>query len=108
MDDAVKEFGAVQDRFNQSMTELYLEDLSKKKRDREFMSLNSFLMTRRDYIFTSNQMKKLLMLLGYTETAAINKAYNFKKYHNIEYFSLEDLKAVVTDIKEKMIVYFSK
>lgn len=108
LDDAVKEFEAVQDRFNHSMAELYLEDLSRKKRDRKFMSVNSFLMTRRDYIFTSNQMKKLLMLLGFTEEEANNKASNFKKYHNIEYFSLEDLKAIVTDIKEKMIEYFSK
>lgn len=108
LDDAVKEFEAVQDRFNHSMAELYLEDLSRKKRDREFMSVNSFLMTRRDYIFTSNQMKKLLILLGFTEEKANNKASNFKKYHNIEYFSLEDLKAIVTDIKEKMIEYFLK
>ena len=48
------------------------------------------------------------MLLGFTEEGANNKASNFKKYHNIEYFSLEDLKAIVTDIKEKMIEYFSK
>mgnify|MGYP006974148541 CR=1 FL=1 len=34
--------------------------------------------------------------------------YSHQKYHNIEYFSLEDLKAVVTDIKEKMIEYFSR
>lgn len=37
LDDAVKEFEAVQDRFNHSMAELYLEDLSRKKRDREFI-----------------------------------------------------------------------
>lgn len=90
------------------MAELYLEDLSRKKRDREFMSVNSFLMTRRDYIFTNNQMKKLLMLLGFTEEKANNKASNFKKNHNIEYFNPEDLKAIVTDIKEKMIEYFLK
>lgn len=108
LDNAVKEFEAVQDRFNQSMAELYLEDLSKKKRDREFMSINSFLMTRRDYIFTSKQMKKLLVLLGLTEREAKNKAYNFKKHHNIEYFDREDLESIVADIKEKIIEYFSK
>ena len=72
------------------------------------MSINSFLMTRRDYIFTSKQMKKLLVLLGLSEEKAINKANNFKKYHNIEYFDIEDLKAIVIDIKEEMIKYFSK
>ena len=70
LDNAVKEFEAVQDRFNQNMAEIYMADLAKKKHDREFMSINSFLMTRRDYIFTSCQMKKLLMLLGLTEKEA--------------------------------------
>lgn len=108
LDNAVMEFEAVQDRFNQNMAEIYLEDLARKKRDREFMSINSFLMTRRDYIFTSRQMKKLLMLLGMNESKAKNKAYNFKKHHNIEYFEREDLEVIVADIKEKMNEYFSK
>lgn len=108
LDDAVKRFEAIQNRFNKNMAEVYLEDINRKKRDREFMSINSFLMTRRDYIFTKKQMKKLLMLLGLSEEKAINKANNFKKYHNIEYFDIEDLKAIVTDIKEEMIKYFSK
>ena len=108
LDNAVMEFEAVQDRFNQNMAEIYLEDLARKKRDREFMSINSFLMTRRDYIFTSRQMKKLLMLLGMNESKAKNKAYNFKKHHNIEYFKRDDLEAIVADIKAKMAEYFSK
>lgn len=37
-----------------------------------------------------------------------NKAYNFKKHHNIEYFEREDLEVIVADIKEKMNEYFSK
>lgn len=108
LDNAVEEFEAVQDRFNQNMAEIYLEDLAKKKHDREFMSINSFLMTRRDYIFTSNQMKELLMLLGLSQEEAKNKAYNFKKYHTIEYFNREDLEVIVADIKAKIIEYFSK
>ena len=108
LDNAVKEFEAVQDRFNQNMAEIYLEDLAKKKPDREFMSINSFLMTRRDYIFTSNQMKKLLMLLGLTEKEAKNKAYNFKKHHTIEYFNREDLEIIIADIKAKICEYFIK
>ena len=108
LDNAVMEFEAVQDRFNQNMAEIYLEDLARKKRDREFMSINSFLMTRRDYIFTSRQMKKLLMLLGMNESKAKNKANNFKKHYNIEYFEREDLEVIVADIKEKMNEYFSK
>ena len=90
------------------MAEIYLEDLTKRKKDREFMSINSFLMTRRDYIFTNSQMKKLLMMLGLTEEEAKNKAYNFKKYHTIEYFKREDLEVIIADIKAKIIEYFSK
>lgn len=108
LDNAVKEFEAVQDRFNQNMAEIYMADLAKKKHDREFMSINSFLMTRRDYIFTSCQMKKLLMLLGLTEKEAKNKAYNFKKHHAIEYFKREDLEIIIADIKAKITEYFSR
>lgn len=108
LDKAIEEFEAVQNRFNQNMAEIYLEDLVKKKHDREFLSINSFLMTRRDYIFTSSQMKKLLMLLGLSKEEAQNKAYNFKKYHSIEYFKREDIEEIVADIKEKIIEYFSK
>lgn len=108
LDKAIEEFEAVQNRFNQNMAEIYLEDLAKKKHDREFLSINSFLMTRRDYIFTSSQMKKLLMLLGLSTEEAQNKAYNFKKYHSIEYFKREDIEEIVADIKEKIIEYFLK
>lgn len=108
LDKAIEEFEAVQNSFNQNMAEIYLKDLAKKKHDREFLSINSFLMTRRDYIFTSSQMKKLLMLLGLSTEEAQNKAYNFKKYHSIEYFKREDIEEIVADIKEKIIEYFSK
>ena len=107
LDNAIEEFEAVQNRFNQNMAKIYLDDLVKKKHDREFMSINSFLMTRRDYIFTNRQMKRLLMLLGLTKEEAKNKAYNFKKYHTIEYFKREDLEIIVADIKTKIIEYFS-
>lgn len=108
LDNAVKEFEAVQDRFNLNMAEIYMEDLAKRKKDKEFMSINSFLMTRREYIFTNSQMKKLLVMLGFTEEEAKNKAYNFKKLHSIEYFKREDLEYIVADIKAKIIEYFSK
>lgn len=108
LDSAVLEFESVQDRFNQNMAQVYLADLAKPKYDREFLSINSFLMTRREYIFTSNQMKKLLMLLGLTREEAKNKAYNFRKYHMIEYFKREDLEGIVADIKAKIIEYFTK
>lgn len=108
LDKVAKEFANVQNRFNQCMSEIYLADIKKKKCDRDFLSVSSFLMTKRDYIFTNKQMKNLLMLIGLTEKEATYKAYNFKKYHNIEYFKKEDLDNIVTDIKTKIIDYFSK
>ena len=108
LDKAVREFENVQHKFNQHMAEIYLNDLKRKKQERQFLSINSFLMTRKDYIFTSRQMKNLLMLIGLNEKQAQNKAYNFKKHHKIEYFKKEDLAAIVADIKTKITDYFSK
>lgn len=108
LDKAAQEFENVQNKFNKHMAEIYLNDLKKKKHERQFLSINSFLMTKKDYIFTSNQMKKLLMLIGLDEKQAQNKAYNFKKHHQIEYFKKDDLDAIVSDIKSKITDYFSK
>lgn len=108
LDNAAKHFEKVQDRFNQNMAELYIQDMKKKKHDRDFLSVTSFLMMKRDYIFTSTQMKKLLMMIGLTEDEATNKTYNFRKYHSIEYFKKEDLETMIADIKAKIIEYFLK
>ena len=47
-------------------------------------------------------------LTGLSKEEAKNKAYNFKKFHSIEYFSREDLEIIVADIKTKIIEYFAK
>lgn len=107
LDKAAQHFEKVQDRFNQNMVEIYMEDLSKKKPDRDFLNITSFLMTRRDYIFTNSQLKKLLLMLGMNEKEAQNKAYNFKKRHSIEYYKKEDLDAIIADIKGRILEYFS-
>ena len=108
LDKAAQEFENVQHKFNQHMAEIYLNDLKKKKQERQFLSINSFLMTRKDYIFTSRQMKNLLMLIGLNEEQAKNKAYNFKKHHKIEYFKKTDLESIVSEIKARITDYFSK
>lgn len=108
LDSALEQFAHVQDKFNQHMSEIFLEDLKIPKRKRDFLSVASFLMTRRKYIFSNRQMKNLLMLIGLDEKRAANCAYNFKKQHDIEYFKKEDLAAMVDDIKLKIAEYFSK
>ncbi len=108
LDKATKHFENVQERFNRNMAELYISDMAKRKRDREFLSVNSFLMARKDYIFTSKQLKDLLVMIGFPKDKAVNKAYNFKKHHTIEYYKKEDLEFIIADIKTKITDYFSK
>lgn len=108
LDIAAQHFEKIQDRFNENMAELYIQDVAKEKQDRDFLNITSFLMMKRDYIFTSQQMKKLLRMIGLTEEQAKNKTYNFNKHHSIEYYKKEDLDAIIADIKEKVIDYFSK
>lgn len=108
LDKAVRHFEKVQERFNQNMAESYMRDLAKKKHDRDYLSITSFLMAKREYIFTSKQMRNLLMMIGLSENEARNKAYNFKKQHSIEYYKKEDLEAIVDEIKVRIIEYFEK
>ena len=42
------------------------------------------------------------------EEQAKNKTYNFKKHHKIEYFKKTDLETIVSEIKARIIDYFSK
>lgn len=108
LDRALQYFEQVQDRFNRNMAETYLEDLEKRKQDRDYISVTNFLLAKKEYIFTSKQMRNLLMLLGLTEKEARYKAYNFKKQHSIEYYKKEDLEAIVNEIKVKITEYFEK
>lgn len=108
LDDALKEFEAVQYRYNLCFAEEYLLDIARKKRYRRYLSLNSFLMEKSDLIFTRDQMMKLLIMLGFSEKKARNKVYNFKKNHDIEFFTISDLEYVVNYIKEEITKYFSK
>ena len=65
-------------------------------------------MSKSDCIFTREQMRKLLLLLGFSEQKAKNKVYNFQKKYDIEYFSISDLEFLVDYIKTEIRKYFSK
>lgn len=108
LDSAIKQFEKVQDRFNQCVAKEFMADSVKKKRYRKFLSLNSFLMEKSDCIFTREQMIKLLHLLGFSEKKAKYKVYNFKKEHEIEFYSIKDLELLVDYIKNEIRNYFSK
>ena len=108
LDRALREFENVQKKFNMHLARLYLNDLKKPKDERDIMSRNSFILSKKHCIFTRQQMKDLLLLIGLDEKRAANAVYNFKKQHKIEYFEKDDLVAIVQDIKAKITEYFSK
>lgn len=108
LDAMVLEFENVQARYNDNLAQIYLEDLGKEKRDRKFNSVTNFLTVYRECIFTRNQLKELLILIGMEEKQAKRKVYNFSKNHNIEFFAKKDLEYIVKDIQAKIREYFSK
>ncbi len=108
LDRMLDEFVNVQDRYNQCLAEVYLEDLKKQKKDREFLSLNSFLLSRTECIFTRKQLLDLFLMLGIEKEKAKNRVYNFPKSYSIEFISKKDLEDIVRDIQSKIREYFSK
>lgn len=108
LDAMILEFENVQTRYNDNLARIYLEDFRKEKQDRKFNSVTSFLTVYRECIFTRNQLKELLMLIGMEEKQAVRKVYNFSKDHSIEFFAKKDLEYIVKDIQVKIREYFSK
>ena len=105
LDKAKGMFKAVQEESNKQLEKLYKEDLMKKKRDRDYLSLNAFLMQYRECIYSRRQMIDLLSRfdeIGDPE----KKADKFKEKHKIEYFSQRDIDFLVDVLKKKLIEYF--
>lgn len=106
LDVAIKEFNTVQNRYNYELKKNWLNDRAKPKKERDYMSLNAFLLQYKDNIFTHKQLVELLEAIG-VENAEKN-ANNFKFRHKIEFFSDTDLKFIVKDLKKKIRTYFLK
>lgn len=108
LDGMVFEFENVQARYNANLAQIYLKDLDKERKERKFININSFLMMYRECIFTRNQLKDLLIMIGLEDKQAKTKIYNFSKNHSVEFFDRKDLEYIVKDIQVKIREYFSK
>lgn len=100
-------FKDVQQKYNDNLERLYKSDLQKPKKERNYLSLNAFLMQYSDCIFCTEQMVDLVSRFEEVSNPKI-KAENFKKAHKIEYFSQHDLDVVIRAIKKKIKEYFKK
>lgn len=104
-DAALTSFDEVQIESNNQMELRWKSDQCKPKRERDYVSVNAFLMQNRDNIFTRKQMIDLIRRLD-PEVNATKKADHFKDRHKIEYFSKKDLEYIITVLKCKIIEYF--
>lgn len=102
---AIKRMQDVELRYNDRLEQLYKEDLTKDKRDRDYLNLTAFLLQYKDCIFSSRQMVDLLA--RFDEVAdPPQKARSFKSHHRIEYFSQTDLKVIVEALNVATEQYF--
>lgn len=104
LDKALGQFEAVQKHYNCELVKLWYKDIAKPKKDRDFLSMNAFILQFKDCIFTRKQLEELYRQLGAENY--ISKARNFKSRHKIEFYSFTDLKIVIKAIKQKTKEYF--
>lgn len=102
---AIKRMPDVEKRYNNRLEQIYKEDLKKNKRNRNYLNLTAFLMQYKDCIFSSRQMVDLLSRFNEVPDAR-QKARSFKSHHQIEYFSMTDLKVVTAALRTATERYF--
>lgn len=106
LDRAKECFVQMQEHINSELSKIYIEDLKKPQKDKDFISLTAFLLRYKNDIFTRKQLIDLLRKIGINNAA--HRADKFKECHRIEYFSQKDLDFVVRCIKEKISKYFNQ
>lgn len=106
LDKAAKKFDEVQEECNIHLEKLYKKDLSKPLKERNYLSLNAFLLQYKESIYTRKQMINLLSRFDEVKNP-IKKADRFKELHKIEYFSKKDLEYIIKILKKKMEEYFN-
>ena len=104
LDAAIDRFEVVQARYNEELVKIWNADVQKQEKERDFVSYTAFLMQFRDCIFTRNQLRELLALMGISNPEAAAK--RFKDRHKVEFFSRTDLEEVVKALKHTMNEYF--
>ena len=106
LDKARKCFDEVQMESNNHLEQLYKKDLAKPPKERNYLSLNAFLLQHKEAIYTRKQM---IDLVGRFEEVKnpTKKADKFKDNHKIEYFSQKDLDYIIAILKKKAGEYFN-
>lgn len=106
LDKAQKVFEDVQKEYNDHLEKLYKDDLRKTPKERDYLSLNAFLLQHKECIYTRKQM---IDLVGRFEEVKnpTKKADKFKDSHKIEYFSKKDLEYIIKILKKKTTEYFN-
>ena len=109
LDKALKQFENVQDEYNNHLEKLYKEDLAKPPKERNYLSLDGFLLQYKECIYARKQMIDLLSRFEEVgEEKAEKRANKFKEKHKIEYFSKADLRYIIDVLKKKTREYFEE
>lgn len=106
LDKARKCFDDVQMESNNHLEKLYKKDLAKPPKERNYLSLNAFLLQYKEAIYTRKQMIDLVSRFEEVKNPT-KKADKFKENHKIEYFSQKDLDYIIKVLKDKATEYFS-
>lgn len=106
LEKARKQFKNVQMESNYHLERLYKRDLAKPKKERDYISLNAFLMQYREAIYCRGQMIDLLSRFDEVKNPT-RRANRFKENHKIEYFSQADLNKIIDVLREKTEEYFN-
>lgn len=104
LDKACGHFETVQKRYNQELSRIWNEDVLRPARDRDYISVDAFLMAFKDCIFTRKQLEELLAEMGVKNPAG--KAKKFKDKHKIEFYTNKDLKEIIETLKKRSREYF--
>ena len=105
LDKALTNLDRVQARYNDELIRLYHE--GKDADPCQFRSVTDFIIMYKDCIFTKAQLIDLLSRIPEVgPDKAKVKAENHKKRYGIEFFSLNDMRAAVGEIKRATIAFF--
>lgn len=106
LDKARESFDDVQKKCNDHLERLYKNDIAKPPKERNYLSLNAFLLQYKESIYTRKQMIDLLSRFDEVKNPT-KRADKFKDKHRIEYFSQKDLEYIIEVLKEKTTRYFN-
>ena len=88
------------------LEQLYKRDIAKPPKERNYLSLNAFLLQHKEAIYTRKQMIDLVSRFEEVGNPT-KKADKFKDKHRIEYFSQKDLDYIIGILKKKTSEYFN-